>query len=66
MYYVNTKLIEKYMKEHNMGTREFASLCRVPMAAITRLLHTKTSYNLVFLYRVSCGMDIDLRKLLDD
>ena len=49
-----------------MGTREFASLCRVPMAAITRLLHTKTSYNLVFLYRVSCGMDIDLRKLLDD
>lgn len=66
MYYVKTELIENYMKEHNMITRDFAKLCDVPMTAITRLLHTKTSYNLVFLFKVACGMDIDLRRLLDE
>ena len=66
MFYVNTELIENYMKEHNMTTREFAKLCSVPMTAVTRVIHTKTSYNIVFLFRVACGMDIDMRMLIEE
>lgn len=66
MFKVKAEIIENFMKEHNMTNREFAKHCDVPMTAITRLLHTKNSYNLILLFRIACGIDIDVRKLFDE
>ncbi len=66
MFKVKTELIEGYMTEHNMTNRDFAKHCDVPITAITRLLRTKKSYNLILLFRIACGIDIDVRKLFDE
>ena len=65
MYYVKTQIIEDFMKENNLTNREFAKKCGVPLTAVTRLLNSKYSYNYILLFKIACGIDIDVRKLLN-
>lgn len=48
MFNVKTEIIEEFMIEHNMTNRDFAKHCDVPLTAVTRMLHTKMSYNFIF------------------
>ncbi len=66
MFIVKAELIERFIKENNLTVKEFAKKCNVPLVAITRVLKYKRSYNFILIFRIACGLDIDVRKLFEE
>lgn len=60
----NIEIIEKYMKEHNLTKKQFASLCKLTIYQLNSFIKGKNVSSLT-VYKISCATKIKVDMLLN-
>ena len=63
-FVINIKLIEEYMKKHNLTKEEFAKLCRFTLEEVDLILKNSVRVPLYHLVRISKIMQVKFENVV--